>query len=205
MAGILRVESAAHDRRMQSDSILLAASILFAVCVASWLLARGFKPAVRLNLRFAAMLLASLAVAAPVAQVGDVAALVVLPLAGTALTLAALARFARRAPPLTASLALAASLACGLGAVLTGAPLLAAFPAVLATLLIAGAALQDFAWVAALSGVTLLAGISAFVRDGAGTGLLLFAAASLLGLSRSALPVEQTREARLGRLVRQRR
>lgn len=188
---------------MRGDSVL--AAVLFAVCIASWLLARSFKPAVRLNLRFASMLLASLAVAAPIAQVGDVAALTVLPLACTALTLAALARFARRAPPLAASLALAGSLACGLGAALTGSPLLAAFPAALAALLIAGAALQDFAWVAALSGVALLAGVSAFVREGAGAGLLLFAAASLLGLSRSAFAVEQPRQARPGGFVGSRR
>jgi len=190
---------------MAGDSVLLAAAILFGVCALSWFLARGFKPSVRLNLRFAAMLLASLAVAAPVAQVGDVAALAVLPLACAALTLAALARFARRAPPLAASLALAVSLACGLGAALTGAPMLAAFPAAFAALLIAGAALQDFAWIAALSGVALLAGVSAFVREGSGTGLLLFAAAALLGLSRSAFAVEQSREARLGGLVGLRR
>ncbi len=190
---------------MAVDSILLPAAVLFAVSVLSFFLARGFKPSVRLNLRFAAMLLAALAVAAPLPRVGDVAALMVLPLASAALSLAALARFARRAPPLAASLALAGSLACGIGAALTGAPMLAAFPAVLAALLIAGAALQDFAWVAALCGVALLAGISAFLREGAGAGLLLFAAAALLGLSRSVFAVEQSRDTRLGSLIGSRR
>jgi hypothetical protein len=181
-----------------SASHLLGAVLLAAAAIAAWAMVAALKPAARLNLRFAAMLFAAIAVAAPFGRVGDVAMLIVLPPASAALALASLARFARGVPPLPASLALAAALVCGLAAALLGAPMPAAVPVAVAACLVAGAALQDFAWIAALSGLALLACLFAFLREGTGSGALLFAAVTLLGLARSTFAVEQTRDAGRG-------
>jgi hypothetical protein len=178
-----------------SLALLFSVASLLAVAVATWSLAAAFRPSVRLNLRFAAALFAAAAVASPFGRIGAFAMLVALPPAVTALALAALARFAERAPPLAAAVALTVALASALGAALVGAPMLAAVPAAIAACVIGGAALQDFAWVAALSALALLACVFAFVQEGAGSGALLFAAAALLGFSRSALSIEQPRDA----------
>ncbi len=181
---------------MALDSLptIAGAALLLGASIAAWVLAGAFKLSARLNFRFAAILFASGAVAAPFPGVGDIAVLVVLAPASTALALGSLARFATRAPPLAASLGLAMALAAGLGAALTASPMLAAIPAALAACLIAGAALQDFAWVAAGAGLSLLALVFALLAEGAGPGVLLFAAAALLALSRSALAVEKHRK-----------
>lgn len=184
---------------MVSDSpgLLLSATALLTASIWTWFLAAPFRPAARVNLRFAAMLLAAVAIAAPLARVGDVAALVVLPPAGAALALASLALFTRR-PPAAAGIAPAAALAAGLCAVVSASPMLTAIPVALAAFVISLVALQDLAWIAALSGVLLLASVFAFLREGSGPGLLLFSAAALLGLVRSAFAVQQPRHARLG-------
>ena len=97
---------------MAVDS-LICAFALFAACIGGWRLAAPLKAPARLPLRFAAVLLAALAAAAAL-RMGDVAALLLLPLAATVLALGALARFARPAGALLASLALITALACGL-------------------------------------------------------------------------------------------
>ena len=98
---------------MFPDSLTLAASLaLFAACIGAWWLSASLRAAARLQLRFAAVLMAALAVATAV-RLGDTAALLLLPLAGAALALAAIARFARPASPLAATLALVAALASG--------------------------------------------------------------------------------------------
>jgi hypothetical protein len=185
--------------------VILCASALLAVCIASWILAAPLRPGARANLRFAAMLLAAIAVAAPLPRIGIVAALLVLPPASAALALASLARFSRKVPAAPASILLAASLAGGLGAVLSGTPMLAAAPAALAAIVITIVALQDLVFLAALSGLALLAALFAFLHQGAGPGMLLFAAVALLGLvrssARSAFAVEQFSDARLGKII----
>jgi hypothetical protein len=181
-----------------SPLLLLCAALLLAASIASWIIAARLKASARINLRFAAMLLAACAVAAPVSGIVDIVVLVALPPAGVALALASLARFVRRAPIAAASTALAGSLAAGLGAVILASPVLAAVPVALAAFVIAAAALQDLAWIAALSGVALLASVFAFLRQGAGPGMMLFAAVALLGLSRSAFAIEQQSDGRIG-------
>jgi hypothetical protein len=183
---------------MPVDSLVLfsSAALLLAATIVMWIRAGALRSSARLNFRFAAMLVGTGAIAAPLSGLAEIVVLTILPLGCTALALAALARFVRRAPALPASLALSISLASGIGAVVTASPMLAAVPAALAAAVIAIVALQDFAWIAALAGVALLAAIFAFLQQGVGAGLLLFGAVALLGLSRSALGVEQPRDTR---------
>lgn len=131
------------------------------------------------------MLLAALSVTCT-AGLGDIASLFVLPLASVSLCLSALARFARPLRNFAATLALVASLACGLAAMLSGIWILALMPVALAALVIVAASMNSMALVAALSGVALFAAGLATLQ-GAQTGALLFLAAGLLGLSRPQL------------------
>lgn len=184
---------------MISDSplLLLSAALLLAIAVAAWLLVAPLRPGARVNLRFAAMLLAAIAIAAPLPRIGDAVVLVALPPAAAALSLAALAMFTSHMPA-AAGIAPALALLAGLGAIIAAAPMLAAIPVALAAFVIIAVALQDLAWIGALSGVLLLASLFAFLAGGAGAPLLLFAAAALLGLIRSAFAVQQPRPARFG-------
>jgi hypothetical protein len=169
---------------MPPDSLTLAAAIaLFAACVGAWRLSAPLRAAARLQLRFAAMLLAALAVAR-VLHLADMAALLLLPLAGTALALATLARCARPAAPFAATAALVAALACGLVAMLSGHAMPALIALMLAGLAVIAAALNGAAPVAILSGVALLASGLCALQMGVGAGSLLFSAAALVGLSR---------------------
>ncbi|MBN9587832.1 MAG: hypothetical protein BGN85_08450 [Alphaproteobacteria bacterium 64-11] len=182
---------------MAFDSIIGAAT-LFAAAVAGWMSARPQRAASRLYVRFAAVLLAALAVCVGLEsaglQLGGVAVLFLLPLASGSLAVAALARFARRPPPLAAGLLLAVMLVTGLAAALTGWTMVSLVPVVLFSLLIGVVALGGMAPLAALGALALLAAALAFLEKGAGTGMLLFLAAAIIGLSRaapSAAAVEQ--------------
>jgi hypothetical protein len=185
---------------MAADSLVCAA-LLFAACVAAWVLARPQAAGSRLYLRFAAILLSAFAVCmgSGDAGLGSAAVLVVLPLAAGAFTVAALARFARRLPDLAASLVLAAALAAGLIAALTGWSMLALVPVVLASLVIGVTALGAMAPLAVLGAGALLAAALAFMGEGetngAANGVLLFLAAAVIGLarSRSGASVQQMR------------
>lgn len=129
------------------------------------------------------MLLAALA-CATVLGMGDVAASLLLPLVATALALAALARFARPAGPFMASLAQMIALACGLYALVTGHAMPGLVLVMLSGLCVIAAALNALAPAAILSGAALLAMGLCFLQAGAGAGVLLFAAASMIGLAR---------------------
>ena len=149
----------------------------------------------RLYLRFAAMLLAAIAVSVPVG-ISDDTALFLLPLAGASLMIAALARFAAPLPVLVATLVLVASLVGGMGAMLWNFPMLALMLVMIAVLAIIAAAVNGTAIMACLSGVALLGSGLALIEQGAGSGFLLFAAAALVGLPgtrarKSALAVQQ--------------
>lgn len=149
----------------------------------------------RLYLRFAAMLLAAIAVSVPVG-ISDDTALFLLPLASASLMIAALARFAAPLPVLGATLVLVASLVGGMGAMLWNFPMLALMLVMIAGLAIIAAALNGTAVMACLSGVALLGSGLALIEQGAGSGFLLFAAAALVGLPgtrarKSALAVQQ--------------
>jgi len=180
---------------VDSPFLLLSAALLLAIAIAVWPLAAPLRPGARVNLRFAAMLLAAIAIAAPLPRIGDVAVLVALPPAAAALALAALASFTRHAPAF-AGIAPVLSVIAGLGAVILAAPMLAAIAVALAAFVIIVVALQDLAWIGALSGALLLAALFAFLARGADVALLLFAAAALLGLLRSAFAVQQPRPSR---------
>jgi hypothetical protein len=98
------------------DSTLAAAAILLIVTLFAG------RPGTGNYLRFAAILLAALALAAlsDIRGLASAAALIVLPLSGAAMGLSALARTRRRAPQLVAACALASALTAGLFALFTG-------------------------------------------------------------------------------------
>ena len=165
---------------MLFDSLgLVCALTLFAGSIAAWQLSAGLRARSRLYLRFAAMLFASLAVSFPLG-LSDIALLFVLPLAASALMIAALGRL----PVFAASLALVLGLGFGLAALLSGLVLLALLPAAVAGFVIFAAGLNRGEIMAALAGIALL--ISALVAWSATApgGVFLFCAASLLGLAR---------------------
>jgi hypothetical protein len=158
---------------MVFDSTVAASLLLIAAAVFS------ARPGTGNYLRFAAILCAALAAAllSRVAGLGAAAALVALPLAGAALGLSALARTRRRAPPLAASMALAASLTAGLFAFFTGMVTAALLPLALGgvAMLLSG---RVFAM---LSGLLLLAAACAGLSAGLDAALLSLLAASLFG------------------------
>lgn len=171
---------------MAFDSFpLLASAALAAASLLAWWRSQPLKASARLYLRFAAVLLAALALAVPL-KLAEVAAIFVLPLAGVALALSAVARFARGLRSAGATLALVGALAAGLAGMLSGLWILALMPLALSALVIVAAALNAMALIAALSGVALLAGGLATLQ-GAQAGALLFLAAGLIGLSRPQL------------------
>jgi len=183
---------------MAFDSLqLLFALVLFTACVSSWWITGSLPARARLYLRFAAMLLAAIAASVPLG-ISNETALFLLPLASASLMIAALARFAAPLPVLVATLALVASLAGGISAMLWNFSMLALTPVMVAGLAIIAAGLNGTAIMACLSGLALLGSGLALIQQGAGSGFLLFAAAALVGLAKpatragkSALAVQQ--------------
>lgn len=183
---------------MIADSLfLLSALALFAACVGAWRMAGTFRSAARMPLRFSAMAFSALAVAAAL-RLGDVTALLLLPLAGASLALGVLARFARPAHTGVASAALMAGLGLGLAAMLSGHWLLALAPLAACALTIVAAALNGMAFVPALGGVALLAAGLSLLQNGVGAGTLLLCAAGVIGAVRSTAAVDQKPKARIG-------
>jgi hypothetical protein len=169
---------------MPADSLdLIAAAALFAAAVGAWWLSAALRSRERLYLRFAAVLLAALATSAPFG-LADVTVLFLLPLAAGALMVSTLASVL---PVGLAALLLVLALAGGLTALVTGLWPLALLPVVLAGLAVMAAAINSLALMPVLAGASLLAAALVFVEQGARAGLLLFAAAALIGLTRSQL------------------
>jgi hypothetical protein len=167
------------------DSLPLAcAVVLFAACAGSWLIAAPLPARARLYLRFAAVLFAAIAVSVPLRMSDDVAVFL-LPLASASLAIAALARFAAPLPVLVTTLALVASLFAGLFAMLLGMPMLALVLVIISGLTIVAAALHDTAIMACLAGLSVLGAGLVLLEQGSGGGFLLFAAAALMGATRS--------------------
>lgn len=173
---------------MAFDSSLdtFAACALFAAAIGAWGLAAPLAARARIYLRFATVLLSALAVSV-VLGMADVAALLLLPLASSALLIAMLARFAKPLPVFVASLALVVGLAGGLGALISGNVMPALVPVMFASLGIIAASLNGVAVMPVLAGGSLLASGLAFVEQGARAGLLLFCAAALVGLAKPQL------------------
>jgi hypothetical protein len=169
---------------MLADSIdLIAAAALFAAAVGAWWLSADLPSRERLYLRFAAVLLAALAVSTPF-NLADVTVLFLLPLAASALMVSTLAGVL---PVGLVALVLVLALASGLVALVTGLWPLALLPVLLAGLAVIAAAINSLALMPVLAGASLLAAGLVFVEQGVRAGLMLFAAACLIGLSRPQL------------------
>jgi hypothetical protein len=181
---------------MVFDSLDTAAAVaLFAAGAAAWWMTGAMPARARLYLRFAAVLLAAVAASVPLGLSNE-AALFLLPLASASLMIAALARFAAPAPVFVSSVALIASLAGGLGAMLLNVPMVALIPVIVAGLAIIAVGLQAMSAMACLAAIALLGSGLALLEQGAGSGFLLFAAAALVGLAKpvlkkSALAIQQ--------------
>lgn len=171
---------------LDSSLDIFAAAALFAAAIGTWVMVAPFSLRARLYLRFAAVLFSALAVSVPLGM-ATVAALLLLPLASAALMISALARFSRPLAVLPASLALVAGLACGLAALISGAVMPALVPVMVFGFVVIAAAIQGIAMMAVLAGGSLVASGLTFIGQGARSGLLLFCAASLVGLTRSQL------------------
>ncbi|HVW73472.1 MAG TPA: hypothetical protein VHC39_07520 [Rhizomicrobium sp.] len=173
---------------MAFDSSLdiCAAGALFAAAIGAWGLAAPLPARARIYLRFATVLFSALAVSVALGM-ADIAALLLLPLASSALLVAALARFAKPLPIFPASLVLVLGLAGGLGALVSGHAMLALVPVIFASLGIIAAALNGVALMPVLAGGSLLASGLAFVEQGTRAGLLLLCAAALIGLAKAQL------------------
>jgi hypothetical protein len=184
---------------MALDSALLIASsiALFGAGIGAWIVSAPLKAIARQYLRFAAMLLAALGCAAPLG-LGDVAALLLLPLASASLALSALARFAKPLPQFPATLALVAALMGGISAMLLGFWVLALVPVAVAGLVIIAAALHGVAPMPVIAGAALLASGLGYVQQGAGAGVLLLCAAALVGLARGSQLLRSTNKALRG-------
>jgi hypothetical protein len=173
---------------MTLDSSLdfVAAVALFGASIGAWALAAPLSSRVRVYLRFAAVLFAALALSVPLG-LADVTALLLLPLASSALMVSALARFARPLAALPASLVLVVGLSGGLGALISGTDLPALAPVMIAGLAVIAAAINGVAVMPVLAGASLIAAGLAFTQEGSRGGLLLFCAAALIGLSKPQL------------------
>jgi hypothetical protein len=181
-----------HHGVMSADS-LVASLVLFAACSGGWHLAAGFRRSGRLYVRFAAVLLAALAVCT-ILGLGDVAALFLLPLAGAALGMAAWVRFGVSIPDVAAVPILAVALGLGLGGALSGWIVLSLLPVILAALVAMGAGLAAGALAMVLGACALGLAALAFAGQGAGIGMLLLVAAAVVGFARGRAAPAQTLE-----------
>jgi hypothetical protein len=170
-----------------------SAALLCVVAALAWRLAGGKRAAVRLNLRFAAVLFAAFGVEGLAASwtpafvaVAFAVAMLVMALGSVALTLSLFAP--RPAPSFAASVALVAGLGCGLASVLTGAPGFALGVNVLAVgaMMLLGLARFGEARLAAMeiiAGALALLAAAMALLQGSLTGASILFAAGLLGIS----------------------
>lgn len=171
---------------IDSSVDIFGAGALFTAAIGAWRLAAPLSLRARLYLRFAAVLFSALAVSVPLGM-ADVTALLLLPLGSASLMVSALARFARPLPVLPASLALVGGFAGGLCALVSGTAMPALAPVIFAGLAVVAAAINGIAAMPVLAGAGLIASGLAFAEQGARGGLLLFCAATLIGLAKPQL------------------
>lgn len=174
-----------------------AALVLFAACVTAWALASGSRASSRINIRFAAMLLAALAAARALgtvlpqfAALAPAVALLAASLGTTALALGLLAILARPLPPLAASLGLALALGAGLAAALSGEPVYALGCQSLGVAIIDAVSVNRFFTGPGRAALALLVAQAFFcaglaLMDGAINFAELFFAAGLIGAARA--------------------
>ena len=178
---------------------LVAPLLLLAATVAAWLVAAGARPPARVQVRFAAVLLAAGAIAA-LTPAATAVMLLVLPIAISVLALAGLAGFERALLPAVATVLLAGVSLCGIVSAVTGLAMFSLGAAVIAAVALLLVCLRQFdaARVAAVQGalaaLCLLAAQSVFVLERGGVAFLLFLSAGLLGtalaLARSERAIE---------------
>lgn len=163
-----------------------SALLLFLATLVAWFVAAGARAGARLQIRFAGVLLAALALCGT-APMAPVVTAIVLPIALAVLALAAAAGL--KAPPSVgnASLVLVLASLGGLAGAITGWLALALVPAAAAIVALVVLFARDAAGLGAVQGLLaafcLLAASAAFALEGADFGLLLFLAAGLLGVS----------------------
>ena len=179
--------------------------LLFAACVSAWALAGRGRAASRVNIRFAAMLFASLPAARLLglvlpqfSAIAPAVALIAASLGATALALGLFAFLARPLPAGAAALALGLSLGAGLTAALSGAPAYALVCQILgAALILAAAVFKNFEAARASWAVGLLAALALLcggfaLMDGAIDLAEMFLAAALIGAARASQPLVET-------------
>jgi hypothetical protein len=178
----------------------LASLLLLAATIVGWFVAGGARPAARLQIRFAGVLLAALGLCGAVLPAAAPAIVVlVLPIALAVLALGATAGLSKPLPMGLSTLLLALASLGGLIAVVTGFAAFAFAPAAvaIAALVLLFARRFDGERLAPVQGVLsalcFLAAVSDFAIEGA--GVPLFVAAGLVGLalalSRSDVVVEE--------------
>ena len=178
----------------------LAPLILFTACISAWTLAGGARAAVRVNIRFSAMLFAALPAARGLglllpqfAAAEPAVALIAASLGVTALALGLFALLAHPLPAGAAALALGLSLGAGLAAALSGVSayaFLCQIPGVSLTLAAgfsARTANRLRAALALMAALSLLCG-GLVLMDGAGMLTEIFFAAALISAGRASSP-----------------
>jgi hypothetical protein len=177
----------------------LCAGVLFAAAILSWRLTKDVRSGARVNLRFAAILLAALSASlmVPAAGLGFTVALLSPTLAAAALALALC--FSRNAPIWFSSLALILALAAGLIAALVSSPAIAlAYQAVAAGAIFVSAFSRlgenpRSGFLASAGATCLFLGAMTLMNAALGEAALFFAASLLLLTRASQAPVEEKR------------
>jgi hypothetical protein len=191
----------------------LCALVLFAACMGGWVLVAAARTPSRINFRFAAMLLAPIAVARLLGLsdpqfsiLAPVVALIAAPLASTLLALGLMAFLARPLPAGVSAVALALSLCAGLAAALAAAPVYAVLCQGVGILLVLAASLRGFASGARRTGLSLLAALAlgcaglCLMAGAANVSELFFAAALVSAVSQTRIQAQgqQPRLAAIG-------
>jgi hypothetical protein len=179
----------------------ICALLLFAAALFAWMRAPVRRLSMRLNLRFAAVLLAAAAFAAVLAPglfgVALAVAVLVASLASAALALCTFGNFARPPPPLAASLGLSLGLILGLVAALSGQPAFALGGIILSGAVMIALALGRLSHRPLETGETIFAGLALIcggmaLMENVLAPSLLFFAAGLGGVACASQPrVEQ--------------
>jgi hypothetical protein len=188
---------------------MIAALLLGAAGIAAWFTALGARPAARVQIRFAAVLFAALAVATLSApSAASAIALIVLPIGVSVMALASGTGFGTPARPSLAAIVLALVVLAALTAAVTGWQAFALTPAAFAIVGMAVVYARKFGerQLAALQGLVsaacFLAASSAFALEGVAAPVLLFAAAGLLGLTLALSRSDGVVDERAGRDLR---
>jgi hypothetical protein len=165
------------------------ALVLILGAAAGWIASGGAAPRARAYLRFAAVLYAAMAVSVFLKLAPAAVTDIVATLGSAVLCVAAFAAFRRTPPPLTASAVLGLAALAGITAAATGFGVLAAVPQVLSAmfmvLIARRRARQRAGLYLSLSALSLIGAAACQLEPGlaARAGVMLFAAAGVIGVS----------------------